>query len=239
MIHVIDVEASPKKGRSLDQEAAVWLSLFLFSSRSQGVTVTAKQFPKASFRGNLGRASRCLLGVSQKAGLHYSRLEPRLISVQNLLLSRSNCLGQVTGLLCASTPFSKKVDKRMMPANKGVRASQVVLVVKNLPGNARDIRDVSSIPGLGRSPGEGNGSPLQYSCLEDFMHRGTWQATVCRLAKNRTKLKPLSTRTVACIKCSINLSSRYSLEVFYIFSPQSLAFRSSSRLFMFSVVCSI
>ena len=168
-----------------------------------------------------------------------SRLEPRLISVQNLLLSRSNCLGQVTGLLCASTPFSKKVDKRMMPANKGVRASQVVLVVKNLPGNARDIRDVGSIPGLGRSPGEGNGSPLQYSCLEDFMHRGTWQATVRRLAKNRTKLKLHSTRTVACIKCSINLSSRYSFEVFYIFSPQSLAFRSYLCLFMFSVICSI
>ena len=48
-------------------------------------------------------------------------------------------------------------------------ASQVVLVVKNLPANAGDIRDVGLIPGLGRSPGEGNGNPLQYSCLENPM----------------------------------------------------------------------
>ena len=53
-------------------------------------------------------------------------------------------------------------------------ASQVVLVVKNLPANAsaRDVRDMGLIPGLGRSPGEGNGNPLQYSCLENPMDRG-------------------------------------------------------------------
>ena len=45
--------------------------------------------------------------------------------------------------------------------------SQVVLVVKNSPANAGDLRDVGSIPGLGRSPGGGHGSPLQYSCLEN------------------------------------------------------------------------
>ena len=43
----------------------------------------------------------------------------------------------------------------------------MALVVKNLPGNAGDVRDVGSIPGLGRSPGEGNGNPFQYSCLEN------------------------------------------------------------------------
>ena len=43
--------------------------------------------------------------------------------------------------------------------------------VKNLPANAGDARDVGSIPGLGRSPGEGNGNPLQYSCLENSMDR--------------------------------------------------------------------
>ena len=47
-----------------------------------------------------------------------------------------------------------------------VWASQVVLVVKNLPANAGDIRDTGSIPGWGRSPGGGNGNPLQYSCWE-------------------------------------------------------------------------
>ena len=48
-----------------------------------------------------------------------------------------------------------------------VGASQVVLVVKNPPANAGDIRDSSLIPGWGRSPGGGNGNPLQYSCLEN------------------------------------------------------------------------
>ena len=51
-------------------------------------------------------------------------------------------------------------------------------MVKNLPANAGDIRDAGSIPGLGRSPGEEHGNPLQYSCLENPMDRGAWQATV-------------------------------------------------------------
>ena len=51
-------------------------------------------------------------------------------------------------------------------------ASQVVLVVKNLPANAGDMRDAGSIPGLGRSPGGGHGNPLQYSCLKNPMDRG-------------------------------------------------------------------
>ena len=60
-------------------------------------------------------------------------------------------------------------------------ASQVTLVVKKPPANAGDIRDSGSIPGLGRSPGEGNGNPLQYSCLENPIDRGAWQATVHRV----------------------------------------------------------
>ena len=48
----------------------------------------------------------------------------------------------------------------------------MVLVVKNLPANARDTRDMSSIPGSGRSPGEGNGNPLQYSCMGNPTDRG-------------------------------------------------------------------
>ena len=58
------------------------------------------------------------------------------------------------------------------------RASQVVLVVKNLPASAGDIRDAGSILGLGRSPGEGSGNPLQYSCLENPMDRGASWAIV-------------------------------------------------------------
>ena len=57
-------------------------------------------------------------------------------------------------------------------------------VVKNLPANARDTRDAGSIPGLGRSPRVGNGNPLQYSCLENLMDRGAWQATVHGVAQS-------------------------------------------------------
>ena len=64
--------------------------------------------------------------------------------------------------------------------------SHVALVVKNLPANAGDIRDAGSIPGSERSPGEGNGNPLQYSCLENPMDRGAWQATVHEVAKSQT-----------------------------------------------------
>ena len=60
---------------------------------------------------------------------------------------------------------------------------QVVLVVKNLPASVGDVRDVSSIPGSGRSPGEGNGHPLQYSCLENPMDRGAWQPIVYSVAE--------------------------------------------------------
>ena len=66
------------------------------------------------------------------------------------------------------------------------RASQVVLVVKNLLANAGDVRDAGSIPGLGRSPGEGNGTPLQYSSLENPTDRGAWRAAVHGVAKSQT-----------------------------------------------------
>ena len=77
------------------------------------------------------------------------------------------------------------------------QASQVALVVKNLPASAGDVRDVSSIPGLGRSPGEGHGNPLRYSCLENPMDRGAWLAMVHSVAKSQTRLKQLRTHTWA------------------------------------------
>ena len=60
--------------------------------------------------------------------------------------------------------------------------------VKESTCNARDIRDAGSIPGSGRSPGEGNGDPLQYSCLENSMGGGAWWATVHGVAKSQTQL---------------------------------------------------
>ena len=57
-------------------------------------------------------------------------------------------------------------------------------MVKNPPDNAEDIRDVGSIPGSGRSPGGEHGNPFQYSCLENPMDRGVWQATIHRVVKS-------------------------------------------------------
>ena len=65
---------------------------------------------------------------------------------------------------------------------------------KNPPVSAGDVRDSGSIPGLGRCPGGGHGNPLQYSCLENPMDRGAWQATVYGITKSWTRLKWLCTR---------------------------------------------
>ena len=70
--------------------------------------------------------------------------------------------------------------------------SQVALVVKNLPTNAGGIRGTGSVPGSGRCPGEGNGNPLQYSCLENPMDRGAWWAAVHGVTKSWTQLKQLT-----------------------------------------------
>ena len=61
-------------------------------------------------------------------------------------------------------------------------------VVKNLPANSGDTRDMSSIPESGRSPGEGKGNPLQYSFLENSLNRGAWKATVHGVARVKQDL---------------------------------------------------
>ena len=57
-------------------------------------------------------------------------------------------------------------------------------MVKNLPADAGDARDAGLTPGSGRSLGVGNGNPLQYSCLGNFMDRGAWQGTVCGIPES-------------------------------------------------------
>ena len=69
------------------------------------------------------------------------------------------------------------------------------LVVKNLPANKGDVRDMGSIPGSGRSPGGGHGNPLQYSCLENPMDREAWQDTPHGVAQSWTRLNRLGTQT--------------------------------------------
>ena len=73
-------------------------------------------------------------------------------------------------------------DKQMQTIIYKMGISQVVLVVKNPPANARDS---GWIPGLAKFPGEGNGYPLQYSCLENLMDRGTWWATDHGVTRSR------------------------------------------------------
>ena len=65
----------------------------------------------------------------------------------------------------------------------------MALLVKNWPANAGDVKDASLIPRSGRSPGGENGNPLQYSCLENPMDRGAWQAAVGRVVQSWTVLK--------------------------------------------------
>ena len=67
-------------------------------------------------------------------------------------------------------------------------------MVKNLPASAGDTRNAGLIPGTGRSPREGNGNPLQYSCPENSMDRGAWRATVHGVTENQTE--QLSTHNI-------------------------------------------
>ena len=73
-------------------------------------------------------------------------------------------------------------------------------LVKNLPVNAGDARDLGLIPVSGRSPGEGNGNPLQYSCLDNPMDKEPWQATVQRVVKSWTQLNRLSPQVALVVK---------------------------------------
>ena len=80
----------------------------------------------------------------------------------------------------------------------------MVLVVKNLPANAGDLKDAGSIPGLGRSPGGGNSNPFQYSCLKNPMDRGAWWAIGQSVAKSQTRL---SDRVHVCTQLQKELSA--------------------------------
>ena len=80
------------------------------------------------------------------------------------------------------------------PPPTHTQSPQVALVVKHLPANAGDIREAGLIPLLGRFPGGGRVNALQYSCLENPMDGGAWQAIVHGVARSRTRLKRLSRR---------------------------------------------
>ena len=94
--------------------------------------------------------------------------------------------------VCVCACVSCLVVSDSLQPHRYMGASQVALEVKNLPANVGDIGDMGLIFELGRFPGGGNGNPLQYSCLENPMDRGAWQATVHRVANSQTRLKQLS-----------------------------------------------
>ena len=118
--------------------------------------------------------------------LHKLSFPPSVLSSEHLWGTR-NIMGSMAALalMISLPPFLPGlwVLNWVCPM-QGPRASQVTLVVKNPPANSGDIRDMGSIPGLGRSPGEGNGNPPQYSCLENPMDRGAWRATDGRVAES-------------------------------------------------------
>ena len=94
----------------------------------------------------------------------------------------------------------------------------LLLVVKNLLTSAGDVSDACSIPGSERFPGGGHGNPLQYSCLENPMDRGVWQATVHRVLRSQTRLQRL------CMHVHMyHLYNRMWQRKYYVFSePHSI-----------------
>ena len=80
------------------------------------------------------------------------------------------------------TCFGVSVPRSELSQQPGNVGIQVAVVVRNPPADTGDVRDAGSVPGWGRSPGEGHGNPLQYSCLETPMDRGVGWATVPRVA---------------------------------------------------------
>ena len=102
-------------------------------------------------------------------------------------------------------PRSPALQADSLPTELQGKPHFVLILYSSFPGGARgkeptcqwgDIWDVGWIPGLGRSPGGGHGSPLQYSCLENPIDRGAWRAAVHGVRKSQTQLKQLSMHAI-------------------------------------------
>ena len=123
----------------------------------------------------------------------------RIEELTMTLLNNDNCLSVQRWAGASTIEKMKFVSSNMLEPTENI-ASLVAYLVKDATCHAGDEH---SIPGLGRSPGKGNGNPLQYSCLENSMDRGAWQATVHGVTKNQTRL---STHTHTHPRTQANMS---------------------------------
>ena len=99
------------------------------------------------------------------------------------------------------------------------------LLIVGLPGGSGgkestcNAGDQGLIPGLGRSPGEGNGNPPQYSCLENSMDRGTWRATAHVVTVSRLQLSDCHSLSIKLCTCAPNACPKMSTEALYLKTP--------------------
>ena len=118
---------------------------------------------------------------------HFHALEKEMVTHSSVLAWRIPGMGEPDGLPSVGLHRVGHDSSDLAAAAAGGSwASQVALAVKNLLADAGDVRDLGLTPGSERFPGGGHGNPLEYSCLENSMDRGVWQATVHSLAKSGT-----------------------------------------------------
>ena len=110
-----------------------------------------------------------------RSGIKLPEITSQLYHFLGVWIALAKVLNLCLGFLIYEIPMSQEG----FPAGTSV---------KNPLANLGDTRDMDSIPGLGRYPGEGNGTPLQYSCLKTPMDRGTWWVTIHGVTKSRTQL---------------------------------------------------
>ena len=139
-----------------------------------------------------GKDSACQCRSHRKGGFHpWGRKSPWRRKWQPtpvFLLGKSHGQRSLVGYCPWGRKESDTTEVTQQQQQQQQMNAQVALVVKNLPIQAGDLRDRGSIPGLGTSPGGGNGNPLQYSYLENPMDKRAWQATVYGVTNSRTQL---------------------------------------------------